>query len=648
MDKYKILFFSFFGIFLINHLNVYGQQLNEKQYNVSDTLNSSNFDRVPVTFLIRCENDAYANALSNIIDSIYKYGGLIKNDLEERRIKSYKDKERRELSSYNLSAPIYANIEIDSQKIVNKIIGKTYNRNVNGAFDFERIRNNLNINNGSLIITNSNLSTTRILKNAGEILMDNSYIIVFELFDINKIKSKDFSAYNMDETYTIKISAYLYKIEFSHRAATNFYHDLWFGTHDSVSLDKFDKFCKYSFKLSFKQRYDLSNYSISIKNEALSANGNFVIEKAIRSSIDKLLSKICIKPYKTNRPQKLISNPPDLISSMNRVRSNSSQKTFIDQKYEVYGLKVKTLSNYAVDQNGSVVMDTICSMNKIAEIQLKKASLDQPYLFEYNQLSGKKINEKYLIKPKRDFGFAVTGGYGFSLIHRSDQWQSACLFGNGGYLFLRGEINLSRIGSKYLHINMPTSVYFFLEGVYTENYYDHYRYNVSKYISSLNGHAVALIYTDLSDKGFKEIFEVSKTTIKYGGGKEFHFKRNFYYTPYLAYGNSKIKYKYKFDKTKFPSQSHNNMLIKLPIEQNNNGEYIFHKVEDNDILANQSELIAGLRIAVNLGYNIHLLYSIEGCLMKTNWFNDENYYFPKMNFAEDSDIRMNLALKFQF
>jgi hypothetical protein len=648
MDRYKILFFSFFGIFLINHLNAYGQQLNENQYNASDTLNSSNFDRVPVTFLIRCENDEYANALSNIIDSIYEYGGIIKNDLEERRLESPNDKERRKQSSYNFSAASYAISEIDNQKIVNEILGKTYNRNVNGAFDFERIRNILNVNKEALIIANSNLSTNRILKNAGEILMDNSYIIVFELFDIKKIESKDFSANNMDETYTIKISAYLYKIEFNHRVATNFYHDLWFGTNDSVSQDKFDKFYNYSFKLSFKQRYDLKNYSVSIKNSALSANGNFVIEKAIRSSIDKLLSKIYIKPYNTNSPQKLISKPPDLISSMNRVRFNSSPKTFIDQKYEVYGLKIKASSKYAVDQNGSVVMDTICSMNKIAEIQLKKASLDQPYLFEYNQLSGKKLDEKYLIKPKRDFGFAITGGYGFSLIHRSDQGQSAYLFGNGGYLFLRGELNLSRIGSKYLHINMPSSVYFFLEGDYTENYYDHYRYNVSKYISTLNGHAVALIYDDLSSKGFKEVFAFSKTTIKFGIGKEFHFKRNFYYTPYLAYGNSKIKYDDQFDRTDYLSQSDYNMLIKLPVEQNSNGEYIIHKVENNDILANQSELTGGFRIAVNLGFNVQLQYSLEGGLLTTNWSNDGNYYFPDMNFADDFDIRMNLALKIQF
>ena len=70
MVRYKILFFSFFGTVLINPFNVYGQQLNEKQYHVSDTLNSSSFERVPVTFLFRCENDDYINAFTSVAFSL--------------------------------------------------------------------------------------------------------------------------------------------------------------------------------------------------------------------------------------------------------------------------------------------------------------------------------------------------------------------------------------------------------------------------------------------------------------------------------------------------------------------------------------------------------------------------------------------------
>jgi hypothetical protein len=648
MDKFKILLLSFWGILLINRPIVYARQLDETKYDTPDTLNSSNFDRVPVTFLFRCEKDEYANVLSNIIDSVYEYEGIFKNDPGVRRIESLKDKERRDQPYYSFNAAGYANSEIDSQKIVNKIIGKAYNRSVSGAFDFGTIKNILNLKEGAVITPVSGLSTSKILKNAGEMLMDNSYIIVFELFDIYKVEAENSPAKSMVETYRVKISAYLYKIEFNHKTASLFYKDLWVGSEDTVNQDKVDKFNKFTFRISFKKRYDLRNYSVNLNNSGSGANRKNATEEAIKNSIDKLLRKIYVKPFNAKSPHNLFFGPASIRTGKNLIALGSSVKPFSEQKYEVYQLKAKTLPKSKVDKIGNAVLDTLILLNKIAEIQLKKASPGQSMVYEYNQLSGKKLEDNYLIKPKRDLGFAVTGGYGFSLMHRNDQDQPAFLFGNGGYLFLRGELNLSRIGSRYLHLNMPASVYFFLEGGFMENYYDHYRYNASKYISSYNGHTVALVYEDLSQKGFKEVFVFSKSTVKYGIGKEFHFKSNFYCTPFVAYGNSKFRYNYKFDATDYLSQSGGNMLIRLPVEQDIKGEYFYQKIENNDILLKQSEVLGGFGIGIKLGFNVHLQYSVEGSFLRTVWSDNRDYYFPDMSFADDFDIRMNLALKIQF
>jgi len=330
LDINKQLVVSVFIAILLNTSNIYGQQQNMKH--VTDTLHASDFNKVPVTFLYRCNNEDYAKIMSDIIDSLYECEGIIKNNTDIKRIGLSKDTQEKELlNSYNINTAHYLKEDIYN----NEIIYACFNCDNNGILDFNRIRKKLELEDGELTIPNSNFSTLEILKIAAELLMNNSYIIVFDLSDVSKPKKTDLQADKLKAKYSYTLSAFLYKIDFNHDMATYFFHDLEQVPEDSASQDWSiaDKLNKHSLKISFEQKYDLRKQTIVINNSGEDTYKEQTLEKAIKKSADKLLSKIYIKQYSNNTYSNIII-PDHLYIGFNKI-------IFIDQNNHVYKLTNK-------------------------------------------------------------------------------------------------------------------------------------------------------------------------------------------------------------------------------------------------------------------------------------------------------------------
>ena len=362
--------FFYFLLLLIGNYNGYSQQL--KNEHIPDTLYATNFNKVPVTFLYRCNNEDYAKIMSDIIDSLYECEGIIKNDIDVKRIEFTKNKTKNDLSKiHTISSAEYLKEDIYD----NEIIYACLNCDNKGIFDFNKIRKKLGLKDGELNFPNGDFSTLEILKIAGELLVDNSYIIVFDLLDANKTENIDLQTGNLENKYTFLLSAYLYKIDFDHDMATYFYRDLMLDNEDTVSqnFDMADKLDKHSLKISFIQKYDLRQQTIVIKNPGNNLYSKPALEKAIKNSIDKLLSKIYIKPYSNNYYCNIISNYQSFNSKIKNIKFYSPKIVFIDQNNNVYKLTDKIIwskiiwPNYDDNHNGKPInyKDTTSSLKKM-------------------------------------------------------------------------------------------------------------------------------------------------------------------------------------------------------------------------------------------------------------------------------------------
>ena len=605
MDRYKILTLLVFITLLISAFNINGQQNNKK--NVIDTLHASDFNKVPVTFLYRCNNEDYAKIMSDIIDSLYECEGIIKNDIDVKRIGYEKDNPA---NSYKISAAHYLKDEL----YANNIIYACVNCDNKGIFDFNKIRKKLGLKEGELAIPNSNFSSLDILKNAGELLVNNSYILVFDLFEANKPEKSPTEKLKSKHSYTI--SAYLYKIDFNHDMATYFYRDLTLDNEDVISqnLDMANKFDQHSLKISIIKRYDLRRQTIEINN----TNRYHTLEKTIKNSVDKLISKIYIIPEGAKNKFGLISNIAAFTPDLKYVKCSSPENTYIDQKYDVYALTEKNIWTRNIesrDYGSRGYKDKVSTLKKVAEIELKKASGNNDSLYEYIHTAGIKLDNNYLLKSKKNIlGLGLSVGYGFSLLHKCKQDQSAAAFGNGGFPFIRADLNLSRIFSKYLDITMPSSINIFFEGNYAN-----YLYN--------------------------KTFQISKTATKFGLSKDFHFRKDDYYTFFIGYGNTSSNYK-KTIINEIPMRIYADSYFFKGY--NEDGAYVTHEVHDKDKLLKQSELLYGIRYSIILSYNIHFQYSIEGSLINNSWQFNFQPNLAEMNFMEKYDLKMNLGLQYQF
>jgi hypothetical protein len=404
----------YFVIFLF--LTPKAQEIRGKKDNASAI---SKYNRSALTIMILDNHNPYMNYLSRAASGIIVPDKYDNNMLSTRVLKA------------NPRTPEGIKKALIEQKIPNKIIAKWYDRDKSGRFHMDVIFNRgmYNATADDLKIALSSKKGIAMLKDAGEKLVNNSYIMLLEFTNIQNV-SKTNSKKN---GYTADVTAYFYRINFNDSIINIFYNDLWINDDDSEATiaQKKAKFDKMNFPLDFviavKGTADGTQWN---KGESLAPPRQLtkeeLFQKLINTGISSTLFQVerKIEDFRLKAP--LYGTKP----LKSKVGAKEGLKS--DYRFFVIDLKQKKNGNLKAIRKGVV---------RVKKVGNNKTVINQnsKIYTTFYQVAGRHLEPGMVLQQRNDLGIGISGGWAFGEI---------------GGAYIKGELNLSILAGRFGGFNL--------------------------------------------------------------------------------------------------------------------------------------------------------------------------------------------------
>lgn len=491
MKKFAIFFIfcTYMGVV------VFSQNSNNE---TSNTVNiPSEYNRNALSVLVLQTNSQYSNDLMAASGNAIISGKFDDNSIELHNIKA--------LSNVN-------NIQQQLVKgqVVNQIISKWFSRDTaTGEFDMMVIheRGMYNATDDEVREASASKIGLASLKDAGESLINRSYVLVMDFYDIETMRQvynkqdvrKKIRAEAMNKNYQpvrrVKtgwvgnVRGYLYKINFNDSLINIFYNDLWIYEDDDEETKKIKKerFENSNFPIEFvtqvSGKADGSQYKAGhVMATPVQLTKNELFQKMINTGLSSCLSKAerVLDAFQVKAPVYKVKP----ISS--KVGKKEGLKT--DQRYFV-------MESY---QNRKGEIDTkrkgIVRVKKVTDNR-EVATGDQTNYTSFYQVAGRKIEAGMQLHQKNDIGTGLSGGVSFGEI-------------GGGWLKLEQNVALMVPGSADIGVTQL------------------------KLFGSMGFENKAY---DVLNEGTK--YDITFLRWQVGISKGFYFARNFSLAPFIAFGS---------------------------------------------------------------------------------------------------------------
>jgi len=315
--------------------------------------------------------------------------------------------------------------ELQHQKTANEILSKWFSRDTaTGIFNMKVIHDRGLYNASDNDIMQASASKVGIdkLKDAGESLINGSYILVLEFYDINTMTeiynrrdvAKKIAAERMNKNYQPvrrekngwvgNVRGYLYKLNFNDSIMNVFYNDLWIYENDdeNTKLYKQKLFDVTDFPIEFVAQVqadaDGSQYNQGHPMAApqqLSRTQLFqkMINTGINGCVDKI--EVTLESFKVKAP--IYKVKP--ISA--KVGKKEGLKT--DQRYFVFETKQNNSGQVVFKRKAAVRVKKAMDNRTVATGKSNTYST-------FYQVSGLHIEPGMTIYQKNDLGVGVSGG----------------------------------------------------------------------------------------------------------------------------------------------------------------------------------------------------------------------------------------------
>ena len=394
-----------------------------------------------------------------------------------------------------------------NNKIPNAIIAKEFNRQPDGTFNMDVIaeRGMYDADETDYQKAQATMRKDNALRDAGEILLNNSYILIFDFKSI-KTMTEIYNTMDAKSTkpvvrtqngYKASGNAYLYKIDFNDSVYNNFLLSLWLDAQSDVQLkqDRAILFDNTTFPI-------IRVACIPFESEALQYNADQgILAPKVQKTTEQLFGELV-----TSARDGSITNIEKLFSQF-RIKSQitsvhpigvkvgTKEGLKLDQRYFVYETQLD-----GSGQQFSKRMGVIRS-KKIVENRFKvsdKQGKFEPSLFY--QTAGKSLsNMGMYVEQKNDLGFGLLFAY------------------NAGYM---GGLNLALEYNITSLINAATNSKSGITAlkIYIGGGFDTKLYDSQSLINTVSEESI-LFYR-----------------IEGGIAKDFYFARNFHISPVIGMG----------------------------------------------------------------------------------------------------------------
>jgi hypothetical protein len=385
-----------------------------------------------------------------------------------------------------------------SNHCVNSVIAKWFSRKPDGSFGVELMHNRglYNATDGDILEANASKRGLARIKDAGEQLINNSYIIVFmvndlvdmnEHYDRQQKRSKTLIP-RLRNGFVASITGYVFQLDFNDAVSSAFFENLWANKGDSDLAKKKDAFDNAQFPLKFvtftndsleSSQYN-PGYSLSPRVQAEPSELMYIlVQGAVQNCVKSLEGRL--SQFKVTT--KLYNTWP--------LRAKIGKKEGLkrDQRYFVYQMRQNKSGELIGKRKGVIRASKIAENGQIASGQSPAS--------QFYQVGGWNLKKGMQLQQSNDIGGAFSIGYS-----------------EGGVpgLDIRVDINIT----QRLYQKLPPMCKLYIEGSLQP-----YSFKVN------NGYNGTTTYTNFVRYGV-------------GIGKEFCFLRNLRLQPFVGYGYEQI------------------------------------------------------------------------------------------------------------
>jgi len=493
--------FPFSCLILLTTL-AFGQNASEAGKKVKSNEPATHYDRLSLTYmLLDFGSGNYYSMLKQSFPQLKTDDKYDDNSIRQTMLPSPVSREET-LNSFSVdlrTADIVSNKLKDAlvkNHIANAVIAKWFSRKDDGSFGVELLqqRGLYNATDADVAAANASKLGKAKLMDAGEGLLNNSFIIVFDVNDLidmeesyNRLQKNSKTPISRTKNgFQAKVSAYVYKINFNDTINTIFWNDLWANPTDADLARRKVKFDNYNFPVTYYTRtttmVEASQYN---PGQALApkvqATPDQLMLKLLREGVNNNLASIEYKLEEFKVKAAIFSTHP--IEA--KIGKKEGLKT--DHRYFVYEMEQNSSGKITAKKKGVIRATQHITDNRTVSTGKSKTS-------RFYQVAGGRLDEGMLLQQRNDAGLALTLG--------------ASIGGFGGFDG-RLDINLSRLtGAK-----MPTMIKLYIEGGYDP------------------------VETELKI-GTSETISTYTSFLRYGAGfgKEFCFAHHFKFQPFAGIG----------------------------------------------------------------------------------------------------------------
>lgn len=417
---------------------------------------STSYDRSSLTVLfMNNESEAYWNQVKNRFKEVEFSDKYNDNNLKDLILPlSFK---RKVLEDFQGEIESYFN----SYRIGREIVGLWYNRKADGTMDMERVheRGRFTATDADFLLAQTSKRGNAALEEFGNRLINLSYVLVI---DLSNIKDVDKEGDGNHKGWSAKATGYLYKIDFNDEVKSNFY-DTWIYDDDSKA-EKDRKIAAFNaLQVPLKPVLKKEILVRSTQPKKGSGLGTFVTPK----SLDELLQELVQKAYdetvfqlETSLEEFKVKTP---LYSTKPLRAKIGLKEGLktDYRYYVYEYVYNEKTGEVQPKRRGVIRAS--SRSKIVDNR-QEASGDMG-TSKFYQLSGKKLEQGFLLKQQNDLGFEISLGAALGevggLYGRFDARMGRFVGISSVFVYLEGGVDGKNYTSAMSPLNTTSENFFF-------------------------------------------------------------------------------------------------------------------------------------------------------------------------------------------
>jgi len=453
---------------------------------------AAKYNRIAITPIILDNNTEYIQDLKNATSGI-----IVPSKFDDNLI------QKRYVSAGSNNAAIVNSLI--KQGIPNDILSKWFSRKENGEFDMSVIhqRGMYNATDDEVIKASASKIGIARLKDAGESLINGSYILVLEFSNIQDVQKKydqqdkeqkQLAEKNNTTFEPVKrrrngwegdVKAYLYKMTFNDSLMGVFYNDLWMYEDDSpeIKAAKKSRFDQTQFPLvSVIEVYGAADGSQYNKGEILAPPVQLTRDQLFQKMINTGLSSV-IFSIERKREEFRVKSP---LYGTNPLKAKIGKKEglYTEQRFFVLEFEQNGKGEIAPKRKGVVRTKKVVDNKEVATGQSEKFST-------FYQVAGRGLMEGMLMQQRNDFGLGISGGTSFGEM-------------GGGYL--KAEANIGAMTGRIIDLGLVQWKVFGTIYLQTKKYEDFGNY------------------------------DMDFTRFQFGLSKGWYFGRSFSFSPFIAYG----------------------------------------------------------------------------------------------------------------